>query len=173
ALSSTDVRIAWVGWVLRLVVWSIRSIVESAYRAVVLVQRALSREMEMQADLVSVSVTGSDALVHALHQIQAADDCWERPLGFASGEKTRKRYVRDLFAVQSRIAERMLSVLDDSTYRRPAAAPAEHPERHRVFGAQDAQPPRMWMSHPPNHEREVNAKRRYIAAEADERSAWD
>src|SRR5262245_33239097 len=51
-LSRVDLRVAWIGWLMRLIVWSIRSIVESAFSLVVLLQRALSREMELQADLV-------------------------------------------------------------------------------------------------------------------------
>ena len=31
----------------------------------------------------------------------------------------------------------------------------------------------MWSTHPANSEREQNAKRRYVAAEIDERSAWE
>ena len=72
-LSRIDIRIAWIGWILSLIVWSIRSLVEIIFKVVVLSQRALSREMEFQADLVAVSVTGSDALIHALHKLQAAD----------------------------------------------------------------------------------------------------
>lgn len=58
-VSGIDVRVAWIGWILRLIVWSIRSLLESAFRLVVLAERALSRDMEMQADLVAVSLTGS------------------------------------------------------------------------------------------------------------------
>src|SRR6185503_1589959 len=53
-LSHLDPRIAWLGWALSLIVWSIRSLVDSAFGVVVMLQRALSREMEFQADLVAV-----------------------------------------------------------------------------------------------------------------------
>ena len=43
-LSRVDLRIAWVGWLLSLVVWSIRSLMETMFRLVVLAQRALSRD---------------------------------------------------------------------------------------------------------------------------------
>lgn len=39
-LSGIDLRIAWIGWVRRLVVWSIRSLVETAFQAVLLGERA-------------------------------------------------------------------------------------------------------------------------------------
>ncbi len=71
-LSRLDLRVAWVGWLLTLVVWSIRSVMEIVFRGVIIVQRALSREMEFQADLVAVSLTGSDALVHALHRAECS-----------------------------------------------------------------------------------------------------
>ncbi|MEH6418354.1 M48 family metallopeptidase [Pseudomonas sp. CGJS7] len=92
-LSRFDLRVAWIGWLLSLVVWSIRSLVEIVFRVVILAQRALSREMEYQADLVAASLTGSDALVHALHRLGAADDAWDRTLSFANREyATSGRY---------------------------------------------------------------------------------
>ena len=49
--------------------------------------------------------------------------------------------------------------------------PAAPPER--VFDpAVASNGPAMWSSHPPNHHREANAKRKYFAAPADERSPW-
>lgn len=72
-LSNFDLRVAWIGWVLRLIVWSLRATMESIFNLVLLAQRALSREMEFQADLIAVSVTGSDALIHALSKLQAGD----------------------------------------------------------------------------------------------------
>jgi len=68
--------------------------------------------------------------------------------------------------------ERMGEVLNDPQYHRVPPLPAEHPDRHRIFQAGLAQPPRMWLSHPLNHEREANAKRHYIAAPLDDRNAW-
>src|SRR5262245_2282159 len=110
-LSRLDLRIAWVGWALSLVVWSIRSVMELMFRVVVLAQRALSREMEFQADLVAVSLIGSDALVHALHRLNAADDAWTRAAGFAMSELHEGRRVSDVFALQARFLEQLARVL--------------------------------------------------------------
>lgn len=172
ALSRFDIRLAWVGWLLNLIVWSIRSLVDSAFQLVLLMQRALSREMEMNADLVAVSLTGSDALIHALHRLQAADDAWSRAVNFTFGEKQQGRRVRDLFAVQTHLVGHMGRLLNDSTYGQVPPAGAD-PKTHRVFKADLAQPPRMWLTHPLNHEREANAKRHYVAAPVDNRSAWE
>jgi hypothetical protein len=51
--------------------------------------------------------------------------------------------------------------------------PADARGSHRVFKSELAQPPRMWMTHPPSSDREHNAKQCYVAAAVDERSAWD
>src|SRR6185436_15244071 len=132
-LSRVDLRIAWVGWLLSLIVWSIRSLMETVFRLVVLAQRALSREMEYQADLVAVSLTGSDALIHALYKLNVADEAWERSLAFADSEAREKRSVTDLFAVQKRITEKLRQVLDDPEYGEVAPPPQDKPQEHRVF----------------------------------------
>lgn len=172
-ISNFDLRVAWIGWLLSLIVWSIRSVVDSVFRVVILMQRALSREMEMHADLVAVALTGSDALIHALHQLQAADDSWQRAVNFAFGEKAEGRIVGDVFLIQARIMDCMRDVMNDPFYGRVPPPPAGSPERHRLFKAELAQPPRMWLTHPLNHEREANAKQRYISAPVDERCAWE
>ncbi|MDJ0908638.1 MAG: M48 family metallopeptidase [Woeseiaceae bacterium] len=172
-LSGFDLRIAWIGWILRLVVWALRALLDTVFSLVVLAQRSLSREMEFHADMVSVSLTGSDALVHALHRLGAADDAWERTLSFAGQELQAGRAVSDIFVIQKIITQRMKDILDDEHYDSPPPLPDVGCENHRVFDAQDAQPPRMWSTHPPNHDRENNAKKQYIACEIDARPAWD
>ena len=171
-LSRMNLRIAWIGWLLSLVVWSIRSLLETVFRWLVLAQRALSREMEFQADLVAVSLTGSDALIHALHRLRAADDAWDRTLRFASSEMQNGRLVADLFVLQTLMIERMRVILNEADYGRVPTIPVKHPENHRVFQAELTEPPRMWATHPPNVDREHNAKRVYIAAPLDDRPAW-
>ncbi len=171
-LSHFDVRVAWIGWILSAIVWSIRSLVDSAFQLVVLMQRALSREMEMNADLVAVSLTGSDALIHALHRLQTADDAWGRAATFVVGQKNQGRLVPDLFAIQSQVVAHMGLLLNDPAYGAVPPITGFKPSDHRLFKPELAQPPQMWLSHPLNHEREANAKRHYVLAPIDERSAW-
>ena len=172
ALARSDVRIAWIGWLLQTIVWAIRSLIDIAFRGVLLMQRALSREMELQADLVAVSLTGSDALVHALSKLRAADDGFDRAVAFAQGESAGGTPVADLFEVHAHLVRRMAAILNDPLYGRVPLVPLAEPARHRLFKAELTQPPRMWQSHPPNHEREANAKKTYVPAPLDERSAW-
>ncbi len=170
--SRIDFRLAWMAWILSIVIWSIRSVVDTAFRAVILIQRALSREMEMNADLVAVSLTGSDALIHALHRLQAADDSWGRAISFAFEEKSREKVVDDVFVLQTAFLKKMATLLNDETYSEVPNLPLVGVEKHRIFRAELAQPPQMWLTHPMNHEREANAKRQYVKASIDESSAW-
>jgi len=171
-LSYSDIRIAWIGWILRLLMWSMRAVLDTAFRLVLLAHRALTREMELQADLVSVSVSGSDSLVHALHKLNAADDAWDRAARFADAEIGRQQPVADLFVLQGRVLEHLRETLDDEGFGRAPKRPRVGGEGHRVFEEQLAQPPRMWSTHPPSREREDNVKRRYVPSALDERSGW-
>ncbi len=171
-ISHIDLRVAWIGWIMRTIVWSIRSLMETAFRWVVIAHRALSREMEFQADLVAVSVTGSDALIQALYRTQTADEDWESALNFANGQLGKGRTVTDLFAVQTEISEHMRRVLNDPNHGVLPEKPPENPANCRLFTEQIAQPPRMWSTHPSNTEREENAKRIYIEAPLEMESAW-
>ncbi len=171
-MSRIDLRVAWIAWIMRLVVWAIRAVLETAFRLIVLAERALSREMERQADLVAVSLSGSDSLVHALHRLGAADDAWNRAAQFSQGQLGKWRKVEDFFAIQTRILERMRDILDDPEHGTTPSVPDGDRAGHRVFTQDLAAPPQMWSTHPPNHEREANAKARYFPSSFDSRSPW-
>lgn len=172
-ISRIDLRIAWIGWLLQLVVWAIRSILDTLLSLVMLAERALSREMEFQADLVAVSTTGSDALIHGLYRLQSADQAWQEATSFLSEQLQKGHATDDVFAVQSRILEHQRKILNDEEFGRVPDLPAEGREGHRIFTPELAQPPQMWSTHPQNHLREANAKKTYIAADLDSRSAWE
>ncbi|PJZ53779.1 M48 family metallopeptidase [Leptospira adleri] len=172
SVSRFDIRVAWIGWILRLVIWSLRSAMESFFNLVVLAQRALSREMEFQADLVAVSVTGSDALIHALHKLQAADEAWETTQGFIMDHIRMGKAAKDIFPIHSKVIDHSRKIWNNPHYGKAPELPSENPEKHRVFTSEIAQPPRMWATHPYNHEREANAKKRYVPKSMDDRSGW-
>ncbi len=152
-ISAIDLRIAWVGWLMRIVVWSIRSLLDTAFRLVILAERALGREMELQADLVSVAATGSDALVHALHRLGAADEAFGLALGVLARKVNEGHAVPDLFAMQSRVLEHTAAILNEPDRGASPKVPDQHPEQHRVFEEALGEPPRMWSTHPANLER--------------------
>lgn len=172
-VSRIDLRIAWLGWLLSLVIWSIRSLMDTLFGLVVIAERALSREMEFNADLVAVSVTGSDALINALHKLQAADHAWQTAVNIANREAGSGKRVDDLFRAQKATIEEMRRVLGDPNYGATPPRPAGVDGRsHRVFTEAFARPPQMWSTHPHNRDREDNAKKVYIPVEVDEREAW-
>ncbi|MCL2714832.1 MAG: M48 family metallopeptidase [Alphaproteobacteria bacterium] len=173
SLSHSDLRIAWIGWIVSLLIWAVRALIDWAFTLLVRVQRSLSREMEFNADLVAVSLTGSDALINALHCLQGADDAWDRAAAFAMRQRAQKRMVPDLFALQSTIRDRLGVVRDEAFFGKSPPVPHSDAAAYRLFHAEAAQPPRMWMTHPFNHEREANAKRDYRAAAIDGASAWE
>jgi len=170
--TSFDIRFAWIGWLLSLIIWSIRSLLETAFFWLLIAQRALSREMEFQADLVAVSLTGSDALIHALYKLHVADYAWERSLNFASAEMNSDRLVTDLFTIQTHTIEKIRTILNDPGYGNVPPIPENNPESHRLFANAIAESPQMWATHPSNVDRERNAKRIYVANTLDNRSAW-
>jgi Zn-dependent protease with chaperone function len=172
-LSRFDFRVAWIGWTLQFSIWSLRSLTDTLLSGVILAQRALSREMEFQADLVSVSLCGSDAIVTSLHRLSGADDAMDRAMNFAASEQANGTPVKDVFAIQTRVLEHLRSIYDDPHYG-AAPAPSEiSPEHHRVFKSDVAAPPRMWSTHPANSDRENNAKSVYVRCQCDDRSAWE
>ena len=63
-----DIRIAWPAWIIRGVLWVLRKVLYLMWYVVVFFDMALSRQMEFNADLIAVSLTGSDAPVHLLHR---------------------------------------------------------------------------------------------------------
>lgn len=171
-VSRIDIRVAWIGWILRLFVWAIRAVLDTAFRLVVLAHRALGREMEFNADRVAVSVSGSDSLVHALHRLGPADEAWEEAVSFTSDEVFQGRSPPDLFALQTCALGHLRHIFDEPEF---GATPKRPPNdaTFRVFTAGLAQPPRMWLTHPPNREREDSAKELYVPSPLDGRSAWE
>ena len=172
-LSSFDIRIAWIGWILSILVWAIRSLVETCFSIVMMAERALSREMEFQADLVAVSLTGSDALIHALYKLQIADEAYDNAINITNSELASQKAVADLYVLQSNYIDKMRQILDDSAYGLSPEVPSFNAASHRIFTSRKYNPPKMWATHPADNDRENNAKKKYIKADIDNRSSWD
>nr|WP_086940375.1 M48 family metallopeptidase [Thaumasiovibrio occultus] len=173
-ISRIDIRIAFIGWILGLIIWAIRSMVDTLFRLVIIAERALSREMELNADLVAVSVTGSDALVNALYKLQAADQAWQTALDVASYENNQGYRLEDLFVLQKEAIVQIQRVMNDPQFGQvPQRNEDIEPAAHRIFEEMTARPPQMWSTHPFNGDREKNAKAYYVDASIDPRDAWD
>ncbi|ARV13383.1 hypothetical protein BTO09_13995 [Gilvibacter sp. SZ-19] len=170
-ISSIDIRVAWIGWILSILVWAVRSLIETCFSVVAIAERALSREMEFQADLVAVSLTGSDALIHALHRLQVADEAYNNALSFVNVQLGQKKTLANMYTIQSQYIKNMKQVLDDPLYGESPEVDTMDPANHRVFSSRAYNPPQMWATHPVDKDREDNAKRMYLASEIDNRKA--
>lgn len=165
---SVDLRLSFPAWGLRGVVWVLRKGLGGVFRGINLMHLSLGRQMEFNADDVAVSVAGSDAIVTTLCRVEYADRCFAVTAKELSEAADHGLHTRDLFHHLALAADYLRARNNDPTLGVPAAPPA------RVFDPEAAGdgPPAMWASHPPNHEREANAKRTPLPAPADDRSPW-
>lgn len=171
-LSGIDLRLAWVGWLLRAIAWAIRTCTETLFRGVLRMNRALSREMEFQADLVAARVAGSDSPVAALSRLAAADEALDMALREVARALEDKEVVEDVYAVQTHLIGRLRAVRHEPTWGASPRRPEPPGPTFRVFPKAIGVPPRMYLTHPPNLEREENVKRHYVPSNLDPRPAW-
>jgi Zn-dependent protease with chaperone function len=172
ALRGIDIRIAVFAWAFTGTLWSLRKTLQGLFRVINFANSALSRQMEFNADLVAVSVTGSDAIVHSLARLTPAADALGQAWTDLMAAADRQLYSRDLFYHQTRAVDFLRALRKDPRFGELPLPPDDRPENVHVFQPEDTAVPRMWATHPSNHDREVNAKRRYIPNPIDERSPW-
>ncbi len=166
-----DVRIAIFGWLLSGVVWVVRKILQLMFKAMNVLHASLMRQMEFDADKMAVRVAGSDAIVHSLVRSRFADMCLAQTFTDLRHARDHGLMTRDLFFHQRAAADYLRRF-----HRKPAMGePSGVGEAFRVFDPDDPAepPPSMWASHPPDAERESQAKAIYLRCRIDERSAWE
>ena len=171
-LRRLDIRIAVFAWAFTGVLWSVRKTLQGLFRVINFANSALSRQMEYNADLVAVSVTGSDALVHGLARLDFANDSLIQAWNDLTVAADHQLYSRDLFFHQSRASEYLRAVRKDARLGEVPALPAGTEQVVHIFRPDDTSAPKMWASHPSNYHREVNAKEHYIRSPIDQRSPW-
>ncbi len=169
-LSQIDLRVAWIGWIISIIIWGMRSLIEVLFGLVVLADRALSREMEFQADKVAVSLTGSDALIHALSKLRAADEGYHAAINTLDELLKDKKAAPDLFALQSNYIIQMRKVMNDPGFG--ASPEREGSDSSKRIFTNSLSTPEMWSTHPADMDREANAKAVYIYSDIDETPAW-
>lgn len=174
--SGWDIRISFPAWGLRGIVWVLRMSLGGVYKGINLLDLSLSRQMEFNADDVAVSVAGSDAIVEALCKISFADECQNIALDMVMNAADHGIFTKDIHHHQTRMVSHVRKVRNDANLGIP---PKPKEEGHTGKDVQVFDPalgnngiPKMWLSHPPNHERERNAKRIYLAVTEDTRPAW-
>ncbi len=167
--SQQDLRIAVPGWVLRGMVWCVRQLMIGMYQLINLANASLSRQMEFNADLVAVSVSGSDAIITGLYKSMYANELFNNVVSELKNAHDHQLQTKNLYA-------HLDSTLEEERKKDPQGqfkAPPALEQGEFLFSKDDkitVSP--MYLSHPSNFDREQNAKKFYIEAENDERSAW-
>ncbi len=170
--SRLDPRIAWPAYIVRGMLWLLRKTLGLMWYVVVFFDRALSRQMEFNADLVAVSLTGSDAPVHLLHRCYFADVCFGQAIDDLRVAMSHHLYTSDLFYHQSAASRIIRNKKKDARLGEPPDLPEDPTQMTTVFEESDDKVAEMWQTHPSSHDREENAKDHYIRTNFDERSPW-
>jgi Zn-dependent protease with chaperone function len=171
-LGRIDIRIAIFAWGFAGILWGVRKGLEQLYKGINFANLALSRQMEFNADLVAVSVAGSDAGVNGLARTEFANEALMQAWHDLSAAADHKMYTRDLFYHQTRAAEFLKVQRKNPKLGESPPLPDDPTQKTQVFQPGDEGVPSMWASHPSNYDREQNAKRVYIRVPLDERPAW-
>jgi Zn-dependent protease with chaperone function len=170
--SQLDARIAWPAYLIRGILWCLRKTLGLMWFVVDFFDLALSRQMEFNADLVAVSVTGSDAPVHLLHRCYRAEVTFWQSVNDLKVAMSHHLYTSDLFYHQSAAVRRICNKNKDPRLDDPPALPDDPHETTTVFEEDDDKIAEMWQTHPSNYDREQNAKALYIRTNFDDRSPW-
>lgn len=172
---SVDPRLSFPAWIITAIVWVLRRFLRLVFRAVNVANLSLSRQMEFNADLHAVSLTGSDALISGLWKTERGGIAMQRALAQLHSLAEHGKFSDDLFFHQSAELDRLDEVLaeqgDGSAYVKSLCEPYRYGEVVH-FHEGDDHAPSMWSSHPANREREVNAKKTYVRVEPVVTSAW-
>jgi Zn-dependent protease with chaperone function len=148
----------------------VRKLLGGVFGLINFANSSLSRQMEFQADLVAVSISGSDAIIHGLVRTDFAQQCLDQTWQDLTAAGDHGLFTKDIFVHQSKAAEYLRILKDDPRLGKPPLA-AEADAKVQVFPPNETVLPPMWASHPPHYERENNCKRIYIAGPADDRPA--
>ncbi len=173
AAGRIDIRISIFVWTFAGMLWVMRKGLEGLFKGINFAHASLSREMEYNADLVAASVTGSDALVFALARLDFAGDTLGQAWNDLSAAADHNRYSRDLYFHQTKAAEYLKLRRNDPKLGEVETLPDDPTQTVQVFKPEDTSVPKMWATHPSNHDREANVKVRYFRGPTDDRSPWE
>lgn len=164
-----DLRISFGAWILKAIIYVVRSALVLIYKGINMLYASLSRQMEFQADLVAVSTTGSDAIISGLAKVVDGS----RAMSVAQQQLTdaadHKLFTKDIFYHQTQAK----SFIDSLEERNEEPQRTDERGVKYIFNKNDHYIPSMYASHPPNFDREINAKKDYVEGIEDERSPWE
>lgn len=167
-----DGRIAIFAWILSPIIWLVRLFMMMLYQGLNLLHSSLSRQMEYHADLVAVSVSGSNSLINALYKIGLSNESYNFTLDQLQTANDQSIYSNDIF-FNHRKCHDYLETNNDSFREHSFSNKVTEPEsRYMLFDKDDGTGTNMYASHPSNFKREKNAKAIFVEGVIDSRSAW-
>jgi Zn-dependent protease with chaperone function len=161
-----------IGWTIFGPLWVFRKGLEAYLYMLNLLGAGLSRQMEFNADLVAVSVAGSDAIVMALSRLDFAGESLGQALDELKAASDHELFTADLFHHMNHASAYLRKTRKKPTLGEPPPLPPEEDLSPEVFDEEDDAAPEMWSTHPSNYDREQNAKRVYLRVPLDPRSPW-
>jgi Zn-dependent protease with chaperone function len=133
----------------------------------------IRRQREFNADLVGVSVAGSNAIVHGLKRTALAEMTLVQACRELEDAADHRLYTSDMFFHQTRAAAYIKKINKDPRFGDPPELKGPRDGKDvQVFDPDEDGEVHMWDYHPSMFDREENAKTVFIPAVMDERPAW-
>lgn len=170
--SAIDLRISFPAWGLKGILWVLRKILGGTLKGLNLLHLSLSRQLEFNADNVSVSVCGSDSLIHALSRLEFAQEALNDASQSLHAAADHGHFTDDLFYHQTCAERRLRQLRKQPRLGLPPELPEDSTVQLQVFQEEHDGIPDHLRSHPTHLMREKNAKRIYLRSQIDERSPW-
>lgn len=168
-----DWRIAVFGWILSPIIWIVRQFMSLLYRVLNMLHSALSRQMEYNADLVAVSVTGSNQIINGLYKMGLTSQSYQLTLSKLSDARDQQIHSEDLFYNHIECHKHLLTTNKEFAAEEITRKVADLTANYELFSVdEDETTLAMYASHPSNFKRERNAKKLFIEGVQDERSPW-
>ena len=163
-----DIRLSFFAWLITPVIWLVRQLLRLFYIFLNIMYSSLSREMEFNADKVAVSTTGSEAIVSALWKLDGGSESWNNTLNHAYMASQKQMYSENLYQHNTFDLGRNIPKLEEALH----ALPQDENGSKKFFINSEASKVNMYASHPPNDQREISAKKPFVACPIDDRSPW-
>lgn len=133
---------------------------------------SLRRQMEFNADLVAVSVTGSDAIINALYKLDFKFACHQRAVDELIFAAEQGYLTKDVLYHAQKAAGYLRKTSGKPNWGILPDKPTDASAPAMLFQTDEVSKVDMWDDHPSNFDRERNAKARLIRCAPDERPAW-
>lgn len=165
---SADLRLSAAAWAITPVIWLVRKLLALFYGLLNFMHSSLSREMEFNADKVAVRTAGSEAIIGALWKLDPGVEHWSATMNHAYLAAQKGLFTKNLYRHNELSFQRAAPAFRT----RLGALPADPRGGKLFFTTSENSKVGMYASHPPNDQREANAKTPFVACGRDDRPAW-